>query len=320
MKISAALCTYNGERFLEEQLRSIAAQTVLPMELIVYDDQSTDGTPRVIQQFAAQAPFPVHFTRNATRLGIAKNFEQAIRACSGDLIALADQDDRWQPDKLAQLRQIMETRPNVGAVFTDATLVDEHGNSLNRSLWQSIRFTQQEQQSVNQGDALPVLLKHRVVTGATLLFRASFRERVLPISELWIHDNWIAFIIALFAELHAHPAALIDYRQHTANQIGTAQDVRGEIAEAAARGRQSYAINLAQYEALVQHIQQWSDLPGKEAIQAGLESKMAHIQTRATLPDHRLKRILPVMLEFISGRYDRYSSGWRSAVKDALLK
>src|ERR1019366_197610 len=94
-RISVALCTYNGERFLSQQLASIGKQTRLPDELVVCDDSSTDRTVAIVREFAASVSFPVRVFENQRNLGSAANFERAIRLCDGDLIALSDQDDIW---------------------------------------------------------------------------------------------------------------------------------------------------------------------------------------------------------------------------------
>ncbi len=99
-RISIALCTYNGERFLNQQLASMAQQTRLPDELVVCDDRSTDRTLTMVREFAASAPYPVRIFQNEQNLGFAANFERAIRLCQGNLIALSDQDDIWYPIRL----------------------------------------------------------------------------------------------------------------------------------------------------------------------------------------------------------------------------
>src|ERR1017187_9422113 len=99
-RISVAMCVYNGSRYLPKQLGSITSQTVRPIELIVYDDASTDETASTIKRFSRSAPFEVRLFQNSHTLGPAKNFEQAIRACNGDVICLADQDDIWRPNKI----------------------------------------------------------------------------------------------------------------------------------------------------------------------------------------------------------------------------
>ena len=126
MKFSVAMCTYNGAAYLEEQLDSIARQIRLPDELVVCDDNSSDESLRILRSFAARSAFPVRLHSNESNLGSTKNFEKAICLCSGDVIALADQDDVWHPEKLAILEREFSSTPDVGLVFTDAEIVDEN--------------------------------------------------------------------------------------------------------------------------------------------------------------------------------------------------
>lgn len=104
-KISIAMATYNGERFIRHQLDSFVRQTLLPLELVICDDGSTDSTLSIINNFARSAPFPVVIVHNSRRLGYTANFLQAARMCQGELIAFSDQDDEWLPQKLARVFQ-----------------------------------------------------------------------------------------------------------------------------------------------------------------------------------------------------------------------
>src|SRR5580698_1985958 len=101
MKLSVALCTYNGERFLPEQLASIREQSRLPDELVICDDASADQSVAIATRFAERAPFPVRIEANSRNLGSTPNFARAIELCNGDAIVLSDQDDVWLPDKLS---------------------------------------------------------------------------------------------------------------------------------------------------------------------------------------------------------------------------
>ena len=103
MKISIALCTYNGEKFLREQLDSFSVQTRLPDEVVVGDDCSTDRTVEILEEWAKTAPFRVEIVRNPQNLGYEKNFEQTMLRCTGDVIFPSDQDDVWLPEKLSRL-------------------------------------------------------------------------------------------------------------------------------------------------------------------------------------------------------------------------
>lgn len=120
-RVSVAMATYNGERYLPEQLESIAAQTLPPAELVVCDDGSTDGTLGVLRQFAERAPFPVRVSRNATPLGFGDNFLRAASLCQSPWVAFCDQDDVWLPRKLAAV---------VAAAQADGVVLVAHSADL----------------------------------------------------------------------------------------------------------------------------------------------------------------------------------------------
>ena len=213
------MCTYNGGKFLAEQLSSIREQTSSPLELIVCDDGSTDTTPGLVQEFAASAPFPVVLIRNLVTLGSTRNFDQAIGLCRGEAIALCDQDDLWAPNKLQRVGEVLEAEPEVGGVFSDAFLVDGRSEMLPESLWERRKYTQRMQADF-QRNGLAQLFRYNPATGATFVFRSKFVQQVSPIPEEWVHDAWIALLIAAQSRLRLLPEKLISYRIHAAQQIG----------------------------------------------------------------------------------------------------
>nr|MDQ3805842.1 glycosyltransferase family 2 protein [Acidobacteriota bacterium] len=219
---SVAMCTYNGARFVAEQLASVAAQTRPPGELVVCDDGSTDETRELVGEFAARAPFPVRLFVNERNLGSTRNFGRAIALCAGDLIALSDQDDIWHPEKLEKLASRFAARPSVGLVFTDAELVDERLRPTGRRLWDSVGFGPRQRRLVRRGRALDVLLPGWSVTGATMAFRAAFKRLVLDIPDdlALIHDGWIALMVAAVSDVDFIAEPLIQYRQHPRQQVG----------------------------------------------------------------------------------------------------
>lgn len=228
MKISVAMCTYNGSRFVRDQLKSFAIQTRLPDELIVCDDNSCDETVNIISDFAKTAPFPVRLYVNSTNLGVVKNFEKAVKLCNGDLIALSDQDDVWLPEKLLLEEEIFRSHPEVGLVFTNAEVVDEKLTPLGYDLWSTEGFNSQKQRLVLEGKAFEVLLKRNFVTGATMMFKRKFLEACMPfpyvtnemIKSSIIHDYWIALIISALADIRFIDKKVVRYRQHTSHLLG----------------------------------------------------------------------------------------------------
>ena len=128
--VSIALCTYNGEAYLREQLDSIANQSYSPLELIAVDDSSSDNTLEILKEYAAIYPFIKIFV-NPENLGYIRNFEKALQLCSGDFIALSDQDDIWDHKKIE--KQVNSIGNNL-LVYHDSEFVDQNGNSLNRKM------------------------------------------------------------------------------------------------------------------------------------------------------------------------------------------
>jgi glycosyltransferase involved in cell wall biosynthesis len=321
---SIALCTYNGAAYLPDQLASITAQSRLPDELVIRDDASTDNTPALIQAFAARAPFPVRFERNADRLGSTRNFDSAIAACTGDLIALGDQDDVWRPDKLSTIERCFAENTGVGLVFSDADLVDAALNPIGATLWARIGFDRRRRHVWRTRGALTALVPGRIVTGATLAFRSTFRALVLPTPNgiaPMIHDGWIALAIAAVAGVTFIEEPLVAYRQHGAQQIGAHETVDarprlGVIASAAHVN--AYSMHIASLGAL--HERLAAGRAGAEGVAAAhrVETILRHFETRANLPSRRLDRLPLVLRELASRRYHDYGNGLRSLIKDLV--
>jgi glycosyltransferase involved in cell wall biosynthesis len=220
MNLSIAMCTYNGDVYLKEQLESIAAQTRTPDELVITDDGSTDDTLRLIEEFAVTAGFPVRLSVNESNLGTAKNFEKAIRLCRGDVIVLSDQDDVWHTDKLESVERIFEAKPQLSLVFSNAEIVDETLRLFDKTLFDWVHFDGEKQRMVKSGRALDLQLRENLVLGATVAFRATLKELVLPISGNGplVHDGWIVLLIAAVGEIDFINRPLLKYRQHSAQQ------------------------------------------------------------------------------------------------------
>ncbi len=318
MLLSVALCTYNGERFLAEQLASIAGQSRRPDELILCDDGSADATVALATQFAQSAPFPVHVEVNSANLGSTRNFDRAIRLCRGEIIALADQDDVWLPNKLATLERTLREKPAAGLAFSDADMVDPTLRPLGRRLWEAIEFSRREQRRFRAGQAFPLLLRRDRVTGATLAFRSRYKDLILPIPPEWIHDAWIALLIAAVAPLVQISEPLILYRQHPAQQVG--ERASGLVAQyriARAMGEAGLRKVTARFAQALERLHGHPAL-SSDTIQA-LESKVQHAQARAAMRERNTWRLPLILREAWRGNYSRYSRGWKAIAQDLFL-
>ena len=317
-RISIALCTYNGERFLPRQLASIQQQTRLPDELIVCDDRSTDQTLQIVRDFAAAVSFPVKIHQNARTLGSTRNFEQAILLCSGDLIALSDQDDIWYPQRLARSEQEFEAHANAGLVFSDADVIDEQDQSLPESLWQRFGFIGNRRRDLRQGRFV-TLAKHRFITGATVMFRAALRDRFMPIAEGWIHDEWIALTTAAFADLVPIDEKLIRYRIHGEQQVGF-QNKLQQRAQGATQAQKHWSRlgeSVDELQQVCNALEAKVSEPGRNVLPA-YRQHLQFLSFRSSLPVSRAKRLVPLFGRF--HQYQEHASGWRSLLKDLTLK
>jgi glycosyltransferase involved in cell wall biosynthesis len=323
MRLSVALCTYNGEEYLGEQLDSLAAQTRPPDELVVCDDRSTDRTPEIVRDFATRATFPVSLHVNRDRLGSTPNFERAVGLCRGEVIALCDQDDVWHPRKLRRCEEVFSGDPSVGLVFTDAEVVDTSLRPTGARLW-DVTFDPEERRLMKQGRAFDVLARHNVVTGATMAFRSRFRELALPIPrhDAFIHDGWIALVVAAVSRVEALAEPLVKYRQHARQQIGVAAASSAQDTTAAGRALY-YEGEAEKLERLRERLLAFKNTQGGAS--ALLDSRLrraeelaAHYRVRGSVVRGRFERLPLVLRELLTLRYHRYSKGLSSAALDLI--
>jgi glycosyltransferase involved in cell wall biosynthesis len=316
-RLSVALCTYNGGPFLQPQLDSLAAQTRPPDELVAFDDGSTDDTVDRLRRFAATVPFPVRVHAPADGLGPAKNFERAIAACTGDVIACCDQDDVWRADKLAVIAAAFARQPDLGFAFSDAEAIDASGNPLGYRLWDGVAFTPRLRRQVDAGQIFDVLVRYNVVTGATMAFASRLRPLVLPIGAGWMHDGWIALLVSAVAPAVAIAEPLISYRQHVDQAQGVPpRTLMRQLKLAWTMPRDQFAKEAAAYGAARDRLAMWPDAP-RPAVE-DLGAKARHYQTRSTMRLKRRSRLASVG-EQLSGRYRRYALGWKSFAQDLFL-
>jgi glycosyltransferase involved in cell wall biosynthesis len=316
-QVSVALCTYNGDRFVREQLESIWRQSRLPDEIVAVDDGSADGTWDALARCAAESPVPMHVARNPQRLGYARNFERAIGLCRGEIVFPCDQDDVWLPEKIEQMCAPFEQNAAVMLVHSDALLVDGELRPLGVRLFAALGLTAAERAQEDAAGAFALLLKRNIVTGAASAIRREVYARALPFDPNFVHDEWLALHAALCGRLVRLEQPLIQYRQHQANQIGAP----ALSALARARGllagrvvsRQQQEVRLA---ALLRRLRGMK--PATPAAAAAVSAALALAHVRAALPSTRLLRLPLIAYLLLSGRYSNHARGLHTAVRDML--
>jgi glycosyltransferase involved in cell wall biosynthesis len=322
VRISIALCTYNGSAHLPQQLESIAGQARHPDELIIFDDASNDDSAEIARRFAATARFAVSVHANERNVGPTKNFEHAIAACSGDVIALCDQDDVWHPQKLERVAAEFARSPVLGFLFTDADVCDERAEPLGYPLWKSVGFTPALQARLRRGRAFDVILRQNVVTGAAMAFASRFKPLVLPIDPRWVHDGWIALLIAATgAGVSIIDEPMIRYRQHASQAIGALRrSLLQQYRNARDMSRQVFAEHTEMYQAAYERLTAMSKgFPVTPEVLAMLAQKIRHFRTRSQIRLGERGRILSSVSELVRLRYRRYSMGWKSFAQDLFL-
>lgn len=220
--VSVALCTYNGEKYITEQIKSILEQSTPVDEIVICDDGSTDNTISILEDIKQSSPTNIIIHRNKNNLGVCANFEHAISLCKGDIIFLSDQDDIWNPNKVKTIVSWFETHPQKLVVFTDATLITENDNELsNKSLWDCIGFNKKMRRYFDNGLPLESFFINKA-TGATMAIRKAIS---FPFSQYCNNDNVLHdYCIALKAldndGLGYIDKPLIRYRLHGNQQAG----------------------------------------------------------------------------------------------------
>ncbi len=224
--ISIILCTYNGEKFLQAQLDSLLKQTYENIEILIFDDASSDSTTQIVARYA-QLHSSISLYNNGQRLGFIGNFEQAIiywlEQCRSDYIALCDQDDVWHPDKLTQSLDALITLealyPHLPAlVHCDLRLINAKNQPIHASFFASKNLSFPNKKSLSK------LLGYNGAMGNTLLINRPLAKICLPFPpQLKYHDYWISLVNELFGNRKTIQETLIDYRIHDKNTSNNRQ-------------------------------------------------------------------------------------------------
>ncbi len=207
--VSVAMATYNGAKYLNEQLDSIIQQTYKNIEIVIVDDCSSDNTISIIKQYQSQHQ-NIRLFINEINSGVTATFEKAINLSDGAFIAISDQDDIWELNKIELLVDAID---EFDAVYSNSLLVDANGNSLNKS------FTTIMNMKTYKSGA-PFLLSNSV-PGHTILMKKEFAKNILPFPKNILFDLWIGFCAAGNNGIKFIDKTLVKYRQHETNAIGT---------------------------------------------------------------------------------------------------
>lgn len=319
-RISIAMATYNGAKYLLEQLDSLAVQTHPPCELVVTDDGSTDDTLEILHKFALCASFPIRVHRNERRLGYRDNFIKAAKLCTGELIAFCDQDDVWMANKLEKVAREFDD-PEVLLVIHDIKVVTD--------------MLEAERDYRAPNCNIPFAVQY----GNSMVFRASMpldigidrpRSERDPDESPLAHDEWVPFLASSLGRCINIHSPLILYRQHGNNVcgFGPREETWSESeSDQYASKFQHRSLRAHEHASTLRALIAETNLPQKRRMQALSSlarwerySRLLQSRSELYMGDlallSRLKRLMHIL--FMRG-YTKIQLGRKAFVKDALV-
>lgn len=323
MSVGIAMCTCNGIAFLDAQLRSFTDQSRLPDRIVVSDDCSDDGTWEHLVEWSqlvrTSTGISVALLRNEKRLGVARNFEQAIRALDTSIIFLADQDDVWPREKIAVMARYLETHPQALLAHSDAVLIDEDGRDLGQTLFQSLYLSSAERALAEDQRFFEIYCRRNLVTGTAAAFRRELLAVALPFPSEWLHDEWLAACAAACKAVAMLPEKLVRYRQHGRNAIGVPT---GRISWLAAYMRRAITLPRDRYlarrvlrlDVLYRRLGQ-TPVVHADAL-ALLAEAQQHFVRRQRFSPNPVWRFISIVKEARTKSYQRFSDGMAGMVRD----
>ncbi|MBB2147165.1 glycosyltransferase [Pedobacter sp. LMG 31464] len=220
VSVSIAMCTYNGAKYIDEQLETIIAQDYPLHEIIVVDDRSSDDTFKILEEWQAKYPTLFKLCLNEKNLGFDKNFEKAISLCTGDLIAIADQDDIWMNDKLSSLAEL----------FSNENVMLAHGASITLKNGSLHHFSGQlKRYKLFEGNDSRKLFLLNQLSGHNIMFRKSILNQAIPIPDFMPYDWWLALNATVLGEIKAIKKYLVHHRKHGDNAFFSKKRIKNPL-------------------------------------------------------------------------------------------
>lgn len=218
IQVAVLLATYNGEKYLEEQITSILNQKDVEVELYVHDDFSKDNTLKIIEKLSESYPDQIKIINSAANLGVVKTYQFLLDQVVADYYFFSDQDDVWFDNKIInEVNMMAEFNNQPSLVYSDLEIVDSDLNVISESM-----FSHMNVKNTNQ---LEKLLVQNVITGNTVGFNRKLRDLVInsfrmDSKHVLMHDGWLGLVAASYGKLLFLDRATVKYRQHGNNVVG----------------------------------------------------------------------------------------------------
>lgn len=221
MKVSVAICTYNGEQFIKEQIDSILSQSHKVDEIVVCDDGSTDATIAILEEYSLNNPGVFKICQNEINLRSVKNFEKAISLSTGDIIFLSDQDDKWVEEKVEEYLAYFNQNPQIMVLASNGYCIDDHSKVHEKySVWDVPVFLQEANMNFSYHFIISYLFN--IATGASMAVRKEFLPEIMPFPNIkgFHHDEWMAYVSSKNNQFELLQKKYFYYRIHENQQVG----------------------------------------------------------------------------------------------------
>ena len=249
-KIGVVLATYNGEKYILEQLKSIINQTMIPSSIIISDGGSSDKTIDICEKYLATTNINYKILKSKTKLGVKDNFEKGLRQCNAKYIFFSDQDDCWLPQKIQNSVEIFE-KYDADVVWCNAFITNEN-LEVKMNLWDSVGYKNSETINIYNKYDLNLqkeLIKHNVMTGMCMAINIRIKNEIIPFSDYKIHDVWIAYASNCLGRVVSIDSKDVYYRQHGNNAIGTSSSIRKSLSH-----KNAYFVNLLNEKGFIEDV------------------------------------------------------------------
>lgn len=311
-KISVVICTYNGEKYIEELVQSILTQSRKADEIIICDDGSTDYTLEKINKILDKFDGDKKIISNEHRLGVTKNFEKGITNATGDIIFLSDQDDIWLENKIETMMELFYERESCVLVFSNAQIYENGYKS--KTIFDLL--------NVNPTNCIKdrnFFLKRAFIPGTTMAFKRKYVLELMPFPIEWIHDGWIAINAKIYGEIEYIDKCLMIYRLHNDNTIGMSYSLVDKI--------NSYIKNMSYLEEVrytmynrYKHLYEFQkDKVSDNKYLCEVKKCIRFWDTTKKISKKRkFKSLNTVLSNWITGKYAKYYTGTRGMIRDII--
>ncbi len=316
MKISVAIVAYRGEKFIGEELQSIADQWIVPDEVVICDDSPDDLTEKEVRKF--EKILNIRYFRNPVQLGVAANFNKALALCSGDIVFLADQDDVWYPDKTTKFLECFEK--GAKAVFCDSDITDADGVKEGFTHFESRGYAGLRRKRAGLWDGqFEASCRRFPAAGHDMALKKELLEKFLPIPELAnCHDNFLGLAAAALDEWVMIPESCGTFRRHGKNASGAGEKL--SLLKQYKAAKESAANDTFAWNArLFQHV--LDCLPDLDSDRKKiLAERIQYSLNRSAMTGIRFRKYPLIFREIFNGNYFRFGRGWKNIIQDLFLR